>query len=490
MDFHLPPPPEHKLETPEAALDGHFAGRLSSDLAWELKGWIILPVAALAVAGLMAILVALLRVPGADVILPWNSQTFFEKGLIAHVTFAFVIWYLGVHGAITVLATSRAGPISGGAAFVGRLGLAAAALSFLVTLAPVLLNLGEASPNNYIPVLLHPLFFAGLTLLAVGLALPVFRLLVMVFRARATEAVVFAVAASGLIFLTALVCLAAAWVTMPDGLPAPDKAERAFWGMGHVLQFANTLLLMIGVYLLCRMSLGQTPVTEKVFKVLAAIMVGGAAIGPLLYLSYPADDAAQVNAFTDLYWYVLPLPVGVFMIAALWLFVRRATAFKLQPPEVNGLWVAMILFGFGGLIGFFESSVDTRTPAHYHAELIGVTLVFMCLYFGLFFPLLGYTLPKRKWRGASYVLLGTGQFLHSSGLFLAGLQGVARKVAGEEQGLDSADKLASMVLMGTGGLIAVVGGVIFVVLALRCVLVKPALNLQDASLRDAKAGNP
>lgn len=496
MDFHLPPPPEHKVETPEAALDGHFAGRLSPDLAWELKGWIILPVAALAVAGLMAILVALLRVPGAEVILPWNSQTFFEKGLIAHVTFAFVIWYLGVHGALTVLATSSAGPVSAGAAFTGRMGLAAAGLSFLVILTPVLLNLGEPSANNYIPVLIHPLFFAGLTLLAVGLALPVFRLLAMVFRARSSEAVVFAVASSGLIFLTALVCLAVAWVTMPSGWPAPDIAERAFWGMGHVLQFANTLLLMVGLYLLSRMSLGQTPVPEKAFKILAAIIVGGAAIGPLIYLSFPADDAAQVNAFTDLYWYVLPLPMGVFMIAAFWLFVRRATAFRIQPPEINGLWVALVLFAFGGLIGFFESSVDTRTPAHYHAELIGVTLVFMCLYFGLFFPLLGYPLPKRKWRVASYVLLGTGQFLHSSGLFLAGLQGVARKVSGEEQGLDSADKLASMILMGTGGLIAVIGGVIFVVLALRCLLVKPAPGTEDASLiedagiPDAKAESP
>lgn len=474
MTFHLPPPPEHGIEQPEAAMDGTFAGRLTADLAWELKGWIILPLAALAVAGLMAILVALLRVPGAEIILPWNSQTFFEKGLIAHVTFAFVIWYLGVHGALTVLATSVSGPMTKGAAFVGRMGLTAAGLSFVVILTPVLLNLGDPSPNNYVPVLIHPLFFAGLTLLAVGLALPVLRLLASVFYSRSGEPVVFAITAAGLIYLTALVCVAAAWITMPPGLPAADTAERTFWGMGHVLQFANTALLMVGIYLLSRMSLGETPVPERIFKVLIAMMVGGAAIGPLLYLSYPADDAAQVNAFTDMYWYALPVPVGIFMLATLGLFGRRARAFREQPPEVTGLWVALILFGFGGVIGFFESSVDTRTPAHYHAELIGVTLVFMCLYFGLFLPLLNIELPKRKWRVASYVMLGTGQLFHSLGLFTAGLGGVARKVAGEEQGLDSAEKLASMTLMGLGGLIAVVGGVIFVVLAIRCLLVKPA----------------
>ena len=113
MNFHLPPPKEHGLEAPEAPVDGHFAGKLSDDLLWELKGWVVLPVAALAIAGLMAVLIALLRVPGAEAVLPWTTQTFFEKGLIAHVTFAFVIWYLGVQGAWTVLASAAAGPGSG-----------------------------------------------------------------------------------------------------------------------------------------------------------------------------------------------------------------------------------------------------------------------------------------------------------------------------------------------------------------------------------------
>ena len=69
-----------------------------------------------------------------------------------------------------------------------------------------------------------------------------------------------------------------------------------------------------------------------------------------------------------------------------------------------------------------------------------------------------------------YGLLGTGQFLHSSALFLAGMFGVARKVAGSNQGLDSWPKIASMAVMGLGGVIAVVGGVIFIVLALRMLL--------------------
>lgn len=472
MDYHIPPPPERGLEAPEAAVDGHFAGRLSVDLRWELRGWVVLPVAALAIAGLMAVLVALLRVPGVESVLPWTSQTFFVKGLIAHVTFAFVIWYLGVQGALTVLASAGAGPLPRGAQIIGRAGLYCAILSFFLILAPVLLDLGEPSPNNYIPVLIHPVFFAGLIMLAVGLSLPIFRLIAQVASARTCEPVIFAVAAAGVIFLIALVCLGAALVTMPAGIPATDAAERAFWGMGHVMQFAHTLLLLAGFFLLSRMALGETPLSDRMFKLMAGLLVAGAAIGPLLYLSFPADDPAQVTAFTDLFWYVLPFPTGIVLLAICLLFMRRARNLKEQTPEVIGLWVALLLFGFGGLIGFFESSVDTRTPAHYHAELIGVTLVFMCLYFALFVPLLNRPVPSRKWRISSYVLLGTGQFFHSLGLFSAGLDGVARKVAGGEQGLDSAAKLSSMILMGVGGLIAVIGGVIFVVLACRCLWLK------------------
>lgn len=480
MDYHIPAPPEHRLEPPEAAMDGHFAGRLSPDLLWELRCWVCLPVIALGLAGLMAILVAVMRVPGAETVLPWLGQSFFEKGLIAHVTFAFVVWYLGVQGALTVLATSSAGPLPHGSVFIGRVGAYAAGLSFLLILVPVLLNLGEASANNYIPVLIHPLFFAGLTLLAFGLSLPIFRLIAQVAYQRTCEPVVFAVASAGVIFLIALICLAAAWFSMDPAMPAPDAAERAFWGMGHIMQFAHTLLLLAGFFLLSRMSLGETPLPDTVFKVMAGLFVAGAAIGPLIYLSYEAGDPAQVTAFTGLYWWVLPWPLTVVMLGVIWLFLRRALPLREQTPEVIGLWVALILFGFGGVIGFFESSVDTRTPAHYHAVLIGVTLVFMCLYFALFVPLLDRPVPDKRWRRWSYILLGTGQFFHSTGLFAAGLDGVARKVAGREQGLDSLTSLSSMILMGLGGLIAVVGGVIFVVLACRSLLIESDIKQGDA----------
>ena len=64
-------------------------------------------------------------------------------------------------------------------------------------------------------------------------------------------------------------------------------------------------------------------------------------------------------------------------------------------------------------------------------------------------------------------LYGGGQLLHIVGLVWSGGYGVQRKVAGAEQVLRTPPEVAGMGLMGLGGLIAIVGGIVFVVVAIR-----------------------
>jgi len=362
----------------DVAVDGRFAGVLTPHFKHELFGWTALPLVALGLAGLLALLIALLRVPGAEAVLPWSGQAFFEKGLVVHVTFAFVIWYMGVHGALTVLVTAQTlGPgraeLTGAGILVGRTGLYGAGLSLLLLLIPVLGDLGEPSPNNYIPVLVHPIYYAGLALLAVSLALPILRLLLILRARRDVEPVTLGVAAAGVIYLIALVCVVIAFLVRPDTLELEAVNDFVIWGGGHVLQFTNTALMLCAFYLLTRITLGETPLPGRVFAWMMLLMVAGAAAGPLLYLTYEAGDPAQRLMFTDLYWYVLPLPTTVVLAGVVALLVRRRGDLRAAAPEVAGMAVSLALFAFGGVIGFFESSADTRTPAHYHAVLIAVT---------------------------------------------------------------------------------------------------------------------
>jgi len=181
---------------PEPAVDGHFAGSLTPALAGELKAWAWLSVSALAIAGGLALLLAFSRVPGAETILPWEPQSLFNRGLVAHVTFAFVVWYLGLQAAITVFVSGRVATGEPWEAALGKVGAGLGLASFALLLLPVLLDLGEASINNYVPVLTHPFFYIGLAVLALGVACPIFRLLIPIVRSRGVEQMTFAVACS------------------------------------------------------------------------------------------------------------------------------------------------------------------------------------------------------------------------------------------------------------------------------------------------------
>jgi len=57
--------------------------------------------------------------------------------------------------------------------------------------------------------------------------------------------------------------------------------------------------------------------------------------------------------------------------------------------------------------------------------------------------------------------------MHITGLVWSGGYGVQRKVAGAEQVLRGTGEIAGMGLMGLGGLVAIVGGLLFVVVMIR-----------------------
>lgn len=462
----VPPP----IDVP---VDGHFAGKVTPHLVRELYGWTLLPLIALGLAGVLALLLALARMPHAEVLLPWTGEGFFRKLLVVHVSFAFVVWYLGVQGAMTVVVTAQIEG-AGETPLLGRAAVAGFAISFILLLIPALADLGEPSINNYVPILVHPLYVAGLGLLAFSLALPILRLIVLLMYQRFVEAGTFGVACAGVIYLIALVCFGAAWATLPEGVPVTDAAEYVTWGGGHILQFANTALMLCGFYFLARVSLGETPMPASWFKAMMLLLVAGAAMGPLLYLTHEAASPELRADFTNLYRFALPIPAALMMGSMVMLLYRRRRDVWTGAPEVKAVVAALVLFAFGGVIGFFEGQVDTRTPSHYHAMLIAVTLGFMALYFGLFLPLLRRRTEKRRLRTVMYLLLGGGQFIHSLGLYVAGLEGVIRKTAGAAQELDTTTKITFMVVEGIGGVIAVAGGIIFIVLAGRLLLARRA----------------
>jgi hypothetical protein len=145
---------------------------------------------------------------------------------------------------------------------------------------------------------------------------------------------------------------------------------------------------------------------------------------------------------------------------------RAAALAPAQRPLRAALLASMLLFIAGGLIGLTISGNNVKIPAHYHGCIVGVTLALMGLVYRLL-PQLGYGVVSGRAAVAQPWVYGIGQLLHIVGLVWSGGYGVQRKVAGAEQVLSRTGEVAGMGLMGLGGLLAIVGGLMFVVVVWR-----------------------
>jgi heme/copper-type cytochrome/quinol oxidase subunit 1 len=104
-------------------------------------------------------------------------------------------------------------------------------------------------------------------------------------------------------------------------------------------------------------------------------------------------------------------------------------------------------------------------PAHYHASLGAVTAAFMAAAYLVAGPAGaadGWRAPR--WQIALY---GVGQVIFALGFAIGGAHGLGRKEYAAEQHVRSVGEYAGLIVMGLGGLVAVAGGVWFLVLIVR-----------------------
>jgi heme/copper-type cytochrome/quinol oxidase subunit 1 len=189
-------------------------------------------------------------------------------------------------------------------------------------------------------------------------------------------------------------------------------------------------------------------------------------VTPVIYLAWEVVSVEHRKLFTWLMQWGGGLAIVPFAAAILWGAARGGGRPETTRPLRAALYSSLLLFGVGGAIGFVIHGADVTIPAHYHGCIVGVTLALMGLTY-LLLPQLGYCEPNRRWAARQPCLYGFGQLLHVTGLLWSGGYGVQRKVSGGEQVLRSAGEIAGMGVMGLGGLIAVAGGLLFVVLVLR-----------------------
>jgi cytochrome c oxidase subunit 1 len=424
-----------------------------------VTAWLTLGLVSLVAAGVFSILLVLARTPVVQGMIPFLD--FFHIALVVHVTLSVLIWLLAMSAASWSLSTTNDRPTW------DRLSFWLAALGTAIIIICPFVGAGDPLMNNYVPILQHPLFYGGLVLFIAGIVSHLFRALV--YRPRISEklsgttALQLGITVSAMLTALAILAVIASWRGLPDEMEGRIYFEFLFWGGGHVIQFSYTLLMMI-VWVVLAMASGcrfeLTPRLTLVFLIFLALPV---ITVPFLYLAHDITTAGHRIAFTELMKYggLSCLPLGLAVAASLW----RAEKPQGERRYLRAALVSSLgLFAVGGIMGFMIAGLDIVIPAHYHGATVGVTIAFMGLTYYLL-PRLGFgDLPERMATWQPY-LYGGGQLMHIIGLAWSGGYGVQRKTAGAAQGLEGLGQTAGMGLMGLGGLISIIGGLLFLIVA-------------------------
>ncbi|MEQ1790450.1 MAG: hypothetical protein ABL857_08400, partial [Rickettsiales bacterium] len=398
----------------------------------------------------------------------------FHKALVAHVDLSVLVWFLSIACMFWSLAVGK------GKSFIPYLS-EAAQICFVLGMIFISISpfdqKAEGVMSNYIPVITSPLFFFGLSLLLCGVGLMLARL----FTSSTGSDVFapplrFAVFSSGIIAVFAIFAFVWSFNLLPPEIVGQQYYEIGFWGGGHVLQFIHTqILLVCWLWLAIALKPDFSPSKNMLYGLFSVGLIAALAT-PLPYLLFEVTSSQYRAFFTNgmiAAGGIAPSLLALFIIPVLW---KTRSARK---GNNRALWatllMSLILFIYGGILAGLIHGQNVVIPAHYHGSIVGVTLAFMGISY-LLLPFFGYQ-NVAGWRMAFWqpLVYGFGQLLHISGLaYSGGYGGLQRKTPGMSDAITTSVK-AAMGLMGLGGLLAIIGGIMFVLVVARSVYGKKNL---------------
>lgn len=443
-------------------------------------GWLLLAMTALAFSTLCAVLLVAARVPLPGLFA--GAGDLFGRALVLHVSLAVVVWFLACAAGIWMIAAGAAGILRWSALALAGSGAAA-------MLPPLFSKAAQPVLANYVPVLEHPVFLAGLMLFLAGVVLAGAAAAYGMFRKLRAEP-----AAVWRLGVLLSICAAAASLAtliasfVQTGIPAgPIAFEVLAWAPGHVLQFVHVLLLMSVWIVLGERVLGQEVASPRWLRVLLVLAALPLVAVPFLFLNGPVDSAGFRRSFTLLMaWAVWP--AAALLGLRILLKLKQAGRGVLAVPQASALLLSIMLFLLGCVLGALIRGESTMVPAHYHGTVGAVTLAYMAL---------GYRLLPSFGRDAGHaalvrwqpVVYGTGLFILALALAWSGWLGVPRKTLHVDvlaQVAQYPAYYAAMGLAGLGGLLAIAGAALFVSNVARALAVSRPAMRGTAGRRDVR----
>jgi cytochrome c oxidase subunit 1 len=428
------------------------------------KRWLMLGVLSLALAGIFSIILVISRTPQLIAHVPELGKLF-HVSLVVHVDLSVLVWFLAIGGMAWAWLRAWRGsvnfPFFDITAFTCLLaGMLCIALSPLT-------GEWEVIKSNYIPVMTNLVFFIGLALVMAAIVIAILHTLPVLFTAsdvrepEDTRLIGWGILGSVIITAVAVAAFIASHSLMPVTLTGLAYYETVFWGGGHILQFTYTQLMLVAwsvLALALGLSLPAIPMRMLIF-----------AIGPFFalmsfipYALIEVTDQLHMDFFTlqmNVAGGVSGVVLGVYLLISL--LRAESTPRDLRALKAS-LLMSLILFAVGGLFGAFIHGPNVRIPAHYHGATVAVTLALMGLAYAILPAMGGKHVANWRMARLQPYLYGGGQLLHITGLAISGGYGVLRKTVGDV-GDGGWEVKAALGMMGGGGLLAIIGGLFFVI---------------------------
>ena len=379
---------------------------------------------------------------------------FFEKGLVAHVLLSIVVWYLAVFGCMIQI--NRRSPVG----IIEILGFLILCSGTILCLIPTVLDRGQPTLNNYIPIIIDDLFYYGLAMIAIGTLAAGYKLLI-------TENHNSDLRGAFILLIFVIIAIIISGMQLKGKPLDYEYNEKLVWGGGHIMQFFNVTLLISAWSVLGKIS------RSGIFfrgALLWLVLSGFVSLG--IYFLWPASHEMQTQAFTNMQ-YALGISILILLPALIGVMSKRSLNLFFKDIRQFTLWSSVTLFFVGGIFGIFVDGTDTRTPAHYHGMIGGINLALIGLVYSVFFPKLGYAPLKGKLVSCQITLYAFGQLLFITGMYLAGGMGAARKVMGTEIDMGNSLGIIAAGVRDFGGGLAILGGILFIFICLRTLFRKP-----------------
>ncbi|MCD6734363.1 MAG: cbb3-type cytochrome c oxidase subunit I [Burkholderiaceae bacterium] len=479
-------------------------------------------VVSLLVGGILALLITLTRWQAIHLI---DADNFYLY-LTAHGLDMLVVWIIFFEIAILYFCSSTLLRCRLAMPRVAWLAWALMVIGTLTFNVAIFSGNATVMMTSYVPMPAHPAFYLGLILFAVGALIGCFIFLGTLVVAKAEKtyegsvplvtfgaltACIIAIftIASGAIILIPTFLWSTGYIKHID----PAMYRVIWWAFGHSSQQINVSAHIAVWYAIAAIVFGAKPMSERVsrsafllyilFLQLASAhhILADPAVGTewkifnTSYAMYLAVLASMLHGLT------VPGAIEAAQrekgyTKGLFEWLRKA---PWGNPVFSGMFISLIGFGFlGGISGVMMGTEQLNmiihntiyVPGHFHATVvIGTTLAFMSLTYFLLPTLFNRELILPGWAKLQPYLFGLGMGVFTLAMMGAGTLGVPRRhwditFAGAALPYEyPGTALLMIAIFGVGGVIAVVGGAMYIIVTVGTILFGKKLDAGSYSTK-------